>query len=111
MNFLPALCPVFLASCANRAIWVFGEMRPQVMLRELPLYVLVDFLHVGRVRDATELSARLLHRPGLRYPNSQLIREVLLIYLRRCLPAPVAAKSLLLLLLDCHFLRQRRQDK
>ena len=98
MNFLPALCPVFLASCTNRAIWVFGEMRPQVMLRELPLYVLVDFLHVGRVRDATELSARLLHRPGHGYPNSQLIQEVLLIHLRRRQPDPVAARSHLLLL-------------
>ena len=98
MNFLPALCPAFLASCANRAIWIFGEMCPQVMLRELPLYVLVDFLHVGRVRDATELSARLLHRPRHRYPNSQLIQEVLLIHLRRCQPDPIAAKSRLLLL-------------
>ena len=98
MNLLPALCRAFLASCANWAIWIFGDMRPQVMLRELPLYVLVDFLHVGRVRDATELSARLLRRPGLRYPNSQLIQEVLLIHLRRCQPDPVAAKSHLLLL-------------
>ena len=61
MNFLSALCPVLLASCANWAVWIFGEMRPQVMLRELPLYVLVDFLHVGGVRDATEPSARLPH--------------------------------------------------
>ena len=88
MNFLSALCPVFLASCANWAVRIFGEMRPQVMLRELPLYVLVDFLHVGRVRDATEPSARLLHRHDLHSPSFLGAQVVLLIYLRRCQDAP-----------------------
>ena len=36
-------------------------MRPQVVLRELPLYELVDLPHVGRVRDDTEPSARRPH--------------------------------------------------
>ena len=57
MNFLPALCSILLASCANRAVRIFGEMCPQVVLRELPLYKLVDLLPVGRIRDDTEPSA------------------------------------------------------
>ena len=60
MDFLPALCPIFLASRADRAVRIFGEMCPQVVLRELPLYELVDILPVGRVRDGTEPSARRL---------------------------------------------------
>ena len=60
MNFLPALCPVSLTLGANRAVWILGEMCPQVVLRALPLYILVDLLHIGAARDATELSARLL---------------------------------------------------
>ena len=58
MDFLPALCPIFLASRADRAVRIFGEMCPQVVLGELPLYELVDLLPVGRVRDDTEPSAR-----------------------------------------------------
>ena len=57
MKFLPALCPVPFALGANWAVWIFGEMRPQVMLRELPLNMLVDSFHVGAARDATEPSA------------------------------------------------------
>ena len=75
-------------------------MRPQVMLRKLPLYVHVDFLHVGGVRDATEPSARLFCRHDLHSQSFQGAQGVLLIYLRRCQPAPLVAKSLLLLLSD-----------
>ncbi len=50
MNFLPALCPVPFALGANWAVWIFGEMCPQVMLIELPLNMLVDSLPVGGAR-------------------------------------------------------------
>ena len=63
MNLLPAMCPVSLTLGANRAIWIFGDMRPQVMLRELPLNMFVDFLHVGAARDVTEPSAHPLPPP------------------------------------------------
>ncbi len=58
MKCLPALRPVPFALGANWAVWIFGEMRPQVVLSALPLNKLVDLLHVGAARDATELSAR-----------------------------------------------------
>ena len=59
-------------------------MRPQVVLRELPLYVLVDFLHVGRVRDATEPSARRPHHQRDLHLESFLRARVApLIHLRR----------------------------
>ena len=60
MNFLPALCPVSFTLRANRAVWIFGEMCPQVVLSALPLNKLVDLLHVGAARDATELFVLLL---------------------------------------------------
>ena len=67
MNFLPALCPVSLTLGANRAVWIFGEMCPQVALKALPLDILVDLLHVGAARDATDLLARPLpHLPPSR---------------------------------------------
>ena len=69
MKFLPALCPVPFALGANWAVWIFGEMRPQVMFIELPLYMLVDSFHVGAARDATELSAHPPHRQHLRSPT------------------------------------------
>ena len=60
MQFWPALCPVPFALGANWAVWIFGELCPQVMLIELPLNMFVDSFHVGAARDATEPSA---HRP------------------------------------------------
>ena len=81
MKFLPALCPIPLTFGANWAIWIFGEMSPQVMLRELPLYVPVDFLHVVRVRDATGPSARPLHQLQCLMELAQVVLQV---RLHRC---------------------------
>ena len=82
MNFLPALCPVPFALGANWAVWIFGEMCPQVMLIELPLNMLVDFLHVGGARDATEPSAHPHHQHQHRHSPilPQLMEEVLQIH-------------------------------
>ena len=93
MDFLPALCPILLASRADRAVRIFGEMCPQVVLRELPIYEPVDLLPVGRVRDDTELSARLLLPLHYDRQVSSFLRSQVapLSYLRRCQDPQVRA--------------------
>ena len=46
MNLLPTLCPVSFTLVADRAVRIFGEMGPQVVLTALRLNKPVDFLHV-----------------------------------------------------------------
>ena len=69
MNCLPTLAPVSLTLGTDGAIWIFGEMGPQVVLTAFPLNELVDLFHVGAARDAKAQAAHplRLHPPSSPY--------------------------------------------